>query len=504
MEAALLQFREAVGLDSTFALAGLALARTSLQTSPNPDDFGRGKGIALANEQRLSRVDRALLHATALEWPDAEALFTTANRAVADYPDRPEFWYGLGEAYLHTGPTAGVDSSFERAAYAFRHGWELDSAAYGNYPLSPSAPFIAEPVRHMVELAHVRGDTSAVRNWASRVLAVDSSSELADVLRWHRAVIDGDSARRAFWDGGGADGRKGIGRIEWFILWTGIGIEDYAHAVADGERQARAFNPRGFTYAEMQRPLNRGRPSDVVRLPASSLRGPHAEIRDRVHNALYWGGDTVAGRRAANELARLADEPVVNGVSAQPQYFDVCTVAQWRAAHGDVVGVGAALKRLHGATISGVTADSAAKFGRVMSLCAALLEASRATTLGSSDARGMLAMADSLARASIWEMCCSDPVSGANLVLADLWEKQGDVPRALQAVRRRATRVLRNPLYLSTFVREEGRLASISGDTAGAVRAYRHYLGLRYDPEPSVRPEVDRVRRELAALLHGR
>jgi serine/threonine-protein kinase len=503
MDAALPQFREAVGLDSTFALAGLALARTSLQTAANLDDFGRGKGIALANEQRLSRVDRALLHATALEWPDADALFTTAKSAVADYPDRPEFWYGLGEAYLHTGPTAGVDSSFERAAYAFHHGWELDSAAFGNYPLSPSAPFIAEPVRHMVELAHMRGDTSAVRNWTSRVLAVDSSSELSDVLRWHRAVIDGDSARRAFWSGGGKDGPKGVDRIEWFILWTGIGVEDYAQAVSAAGLRARPFNTMGFTYAEMQTAFNRGRPSEVVRR-LSSVRGPHAEIRDQVNNALYWGGDTVAARRAARDLARVADEPVMNGVGAQAQYFDVCTVAQWGAAHGDVVGVGAAVKRLRGATISGVTADSAAKFGRVVSLCAALVDASRATTLGSSDARGKLALADSLARALIWEISSSDPVMGANLLLADLWEKQGDVPRALQAVRRRSARFLRAPSYLSTYAREEGRLASIAGDTVGAVRAYRHYLGLRYDPEPSVRPEVDRVRRDLAALLHER
>ena len=161
-----------------------------------------------------------------------------------------------------------------------------------------------------------------------------------------------------------------------------------------------------------------------------------------MNDALYWGGDTIAGRRAAQELARLADEPVMYGMSAQPQYFDVCTGAQWRAAHGDVAAVGAAVKRLRGATISGVTADSAAKFSRVVALCAAVLEASRATTLGVSDARGKLALADSLARASIWEMCCGGPVSGANLLLADLWEKQGDVPRALQAVRRRSGRFL--------------------------------------------------------------
>ena len=56
------------------------------------------------------------------------------------------------------------------------------------------------------------------------------------------------------------------------------------------------------------------------------------------------------------------------------------------------------------------------------------------------------------------------------------------------------------PPFLSSFLREEGRLAALTGDRAGAIRAYRHYLMFRYDPEPSVRPEVDRVRRELAAM----
>jgi DNA-binding SARP family transcriptional activator/tRNA A-37 threonylcarbamoyl transferase component Bud32 len=512
MEDALSQFRSAVGLDSTFALAALALARTSLQSvsmaASLADDFDRGKRLALANEQRLSSVDRALLHVTAREWPNADELFTKANAAVGDYPDRAEFWYGLGEAYLHTGPPAGIDSSFERAAYAFRHGWELDSAAYGNSPLSPSAPLVAEPVRHIVELAHLRGDTAAVRQWASRVLAVDSSSELSDVLRWHRAVIDGDSARRKFWDGGGADGRRGIERIALFILWTGIGVEDYPRMLAEAKRQRRAFNPTGSptgsTYTAMQTALNRGRPSEVVRRAESAERGPRAEIRDELLNALYWGGDTVAGRLAAHELARWADAPPMKGLDARSQYFDVCAVGQWRAAHGDVVAANEAIARLRAATVSGLEPDSLAKFDRVMSLCAVLLDASRATIQRSPDARARLALADSLARASVWEVCCSDPVMGANLLIADLWGRQGDVPSALQAVRRRAGRFLRNPNYLSTFAREEGRLAAIVGDTASAVRAYRLYLGLRFDAEPSVRAEVDRVRGELAVLLRER
>ena len=54
---------------------------------------------------------------------------------------------------------------------------------------------------------------------------------------------------------------------------------------------------------------------------------------------------------------------------------------------------------------------------------------------------------------------------------------------------------------LSYILREEGRLAALVGDREGAIKAYSHYLALRYNPEPSVKPEVDRVRAELALLV---
>lgn len=60
------------------------------------------------------------------------------------------------------------------------------------------------------------------------------------------------------------------------------------------------------------------------------------------------------------------------------------------------------------------------------------------------------------------------------------------------------------PIFMSTFLHEEGRLSALTGDTVGAIRAYQHYLALRRDPEPALRPEVDRVRAELAALLSER
>jgi hypothetical protein len=49
-------------------------------------------------------------------------------------------------------------------------------------------------------------------------------------------------------------------------------------------------------------------------------------------------------------------------------------------------------------------------------------------------------------------------------------------------------------------LRDEGRYAALAGDREGAIKAYRYYLILRGDAEPSLQPQVDTVRAELASL----
>jgi hypothetical protein len=59
-------------------------------------------------------------------------------------------------------------------------------------------------------------------------------------------------------------------------------------------------------------------------------------------------------------------------------------------------------------------------------------------------------------------------------------------------------------LFMSTFLREEGRLAALAGEREAAIGAYQQYLALRPDPEPSVKPEVEQVRGDLADLIDER
>jgi hypothetical protein len=196
----------------------------------------------------------------------------------------------------------------------------------------------------------------------------------------------------------------------------------------------------------------------------------------------------------------LADAVPEVGDAARQQLYDICTLGEWRASRGDNAAAAAASRRLRSAHLAGLDPADSGRLTRYAALCATLLEAMYASGFRLADARVRVATADSLAREFIFEVCCGESVSDANLQLAALWERQGDLPRALAATRRRAGGFEIGPVYLSTFLRSEARLAALTGDTAGAVRAYRHYLALRPDPEPGVKPEVDQVRAALAAL----
>jgi hypothetical protein len=126
---------------------------------------------------------------------------------------------------------------------------------------------------------------------------------------------------------------------------------------------------------------------------------------------------------------------------------------------------------------------------------AATLEAKLAVDRNDPAAPRLVDVADSLWRGR------EGGVAWAGPVMAQLYERQGRIDRALRAVRRRWL-PLGEPESqgLAESFRQEGRLAALADDTLGAMRAYRNYLRLRVDPEPSKLPQLDSVRAELGAL----
>jgi hypothetical protein len=177
-------------------------------------------------------------------------------------------------------------------------------------------------------------------------------------------------------------------------------------------------------------------------------------------------------------------------------------VGEWQASRGAYVAVARAISRLREARIDSRIPDAGAT-SRYASLCATLLDAMRASALRLPRAREKVAAADSVARDLIFVICCGERVSDANIRIARLWEREGDLDAALRAIERRSDRFRWAPLYMSTFLREEGRLAALTGDTARAVDAYRRYLAFRSNPQASLKPGVDSIRQQLAALERG-
>lgn len=494
MEQASESFVEATVLDSTFALAGYYLARAAGVAGRWPD-VARGYAIATANRSLLGAADRAFLDADMADRNRVGDPIARWNTIVAAFPERPEGWYGLGKAHYWWGPLAGEARPLERADEAFRRGWLLDSASSTRDPTG--AP-VSELTPYMMNVAHELGDTTELLRLASTVLAHDSSTILARAIMWHQALVTSDAARRAFWDGHADLPHRAVMWMLVFSAWSGLGTEDLPRLTELDQKHLRAYDPGVATFAFTAMALNGGRPSEVPRGGSGERFAGHAGPRASVRYALWWEADTPSAVEAASRMAGQVAVPAAAGASAREQVYDECTLGEWRASRGDYAAAAAATRRLRSARFA--TMPDPAGVMRYANLCATLLDAMHAAGLGQPDAAVRITTADSLARVSYFAICCGEAVSDVNLQLARLWEGQGDRPRALAAVRRRAGANGEAPIYLSTFFREEGRLAALVGDTTAAIRAYRHYLALRYNPEPALQPAVDSVRAALAAL----
>jgi hypothetical protein len=409
-----------------------------------------------------------------------------AEQAVAAAPERAEAWYKLGDEYFHWGALLSLPHPLGQAAAAFRRAEELDSAA-GRRP-------DAEPLGHLLEIAAYEGDTAGVRRLGARALA-NPGTEDPDAVRWLMAYVLGDSAALS-------ELRARFNQMSFASLTsislesqqTGIAPEDARRAVNAMLSTAKTEEERRWGLAHLYGlALNGGRPAEAQ--AAWRQHGDDADISKPIYYALFWGGDSIAAAARFRELAGVADGPLTRSPRGAAEHrVEICWAEQWRLASGDFGHAPSAIARLRSAIPQGGSVHDSARSAAEAQACAEVLEGWWASATRQPEAPQMVIRLDSLARTGPpgWYL-------GWNLLFARLLEAQGDASRALAAVRRRDFGMV--PRFLPTFLREEGRLAALNGDTAGAIIAYRHYLGLRSNPEPTVRPEVEQVRRELAALV---
>jgi tetratricopeptide (TPR) repeat protein len=479
-------FTDALDRDSTFALAGLSQVATDLWLGTFSP---RAREVIWAGREKLSPRDRAL--ATAYLGPRFPAATPMAEdlaawlRAVAAAPDRPEAWFHAGDRYFHFGAVLGLSDSDEQAEAHFRRALELD-------------PHAEAPLAHLAELAAIRADTAQAVQLAARLLAINSTGDVADFIRWRVAVARHDTAARRSLRAEFPSASAGsLLRIVQSSQEIGLALEDADEAA--GELRRRSGTPAervqiSLSLASLA--LNRGRPRQHLEI-TEALRRVDPTARDylrlRATGALYGDGDTAAGRRAISQLAITAGGPLVPGsASRYEQNADICVVGLWRVSQGDLNHLDRALARLR-APIPHGDSGAATLAGRG---CAAVLAAKAAVEHGRGDPGPALHHLDSLLLAGV----PMPPGISENLTAARLHAARGDLPAALAAVRRRARWTTFPADYLASYLREEGRLAALLGDRSGAIRAYRRYLALRSRPEPSVAEQVEHVRGELARL----
>lgn len=478
--------------DSTCFPAAFGLGAVSMVLA-DPDQTRRALTLAEAQRRVMTWMDSAFLRS--LRWPLEHGVGLAVRLARSDSAATDATqgirWYLLGERLFHDGPLLGIPDVLQRAAGSFERALRLE-------------PEFVPALGASIDLAAARGDTAAARSLARRYFALDSTSNLADYYRWRVAVAFGDkralSAVRARID---RFDKPALERIVNVAQLDGVALPDALRAAAALWQQSGASAETRWAFMKQRElALNRGRPAEARALLARWQATVPFRPRDglaEVVNALYWGADTTFPARWVSQSAAAADGRghLSSGSSDELAYI-ICGVNLWRVNHGTIAGVAEGVRRLRMGYLTDPSFDD-------MGLCAETIDAELAQLTGAPDARARLVRLDSLAATAppvlTWLLVA------ANLTAARLWEAAGAPDKALAAVRRRPyvtdfgePRVL---VGLSTMLREEGRLAAHTGDTAAAIVAYRRYLALRDDPEPANAAEVTGVRAELSRLVRS-
>ncbi len=484
--AAIRHYQSAIEMDSAFALAGLGKFFACGYDLTGACTGRSGTVVAHAGASRLSARDSILLYSLNPRFPNPgprSEILPAREQAARLLHDSPDAWFSLGDYLMHYSSAFGKLDGLSDAKRAFARAVALDSS------------FIPA-LEHLVHIAIFEQDLVSVSRFGALYLAQDSVSEAAPSIRWQVAAASGDSAAL----------RRLLPAIDTMpmlsqMLLTFLGGSTRHWGLAE-ERAVRALLARHGSPGERGEImklrftllLDRGRPAEAL--------GVMRELKDLdprsswVDHKLVWAGlllgvDSTAAASTAGVLARSVDVSLNSDSDLRAeQYADGCVAGAWYASLGDDARAAKASARLHRPPVTG---DSPLRQASNEE-CALMIDAIRAVRGRQPQARTLVTSFDSLRRLSPPTALMDE----GNLVLARLWEALGEREKAADVAARRT----RTPTsgYWSEFYLMEGRNAAAAGQRERAIQAYRRYLSRRADAEPALRPEVERVRKELTRL----
>ena len=488
--AAAKDFDRALNEDSTFALAGLGL-RLATSWYGDPVLGNRGLSIAWRERARLSARDQALLTALAgPRYPGRSSNLDVYNarlQYLQMVPDNAEAQYLLADQIFHFGSAMGIPDWEQRALNGFKKAMTLDSTYLPGY-------------QHAMPLAPSMGDT-AFYNRALRLrLASDTSTLWLVQNEWYMAAHAGDMAKSAsVFERLASTPEPTLNGIVRLAMFDGTGAADaktaidrfVSLAVTDQNRHGR------MRYAHDVM-LVLGRPADAARYVAASkdsavdLNVTIITLRD----ASMGVGTEQSGNDAAKVLRPYEDQPEATDTIKRDTQRAVTRVMEpWRLAHGDTTMTRRSIARLKSLTRS-IRPDE-----RILAdIEVAFIEMMHADMTKSPNLRNAVERLDSL-------MVLEDLAHGSTarwaqqtIAAAKVWERLGDKDRALKMISRYSVWETESVPYFNIQLREQGRLAALAGDRNRAIRSYRHWLGMNAVAEPSMKPQIDSIKRELAKL----
>jgi tetratricopeptide (TPR) repeat protein len=449
----------AVELDSTFALALSALVEAD-GWHPATTDMKRIRQLAWQYRSRLNPQDSLFLSLRlGSEYPKQTAWtvrIADAERAVQTIPESADAWYNLGDVLFHFGRLADVPQPEVRARQGLEQASQRDSLFGG-------------PIAHLAALTWVTGDTAAQRVWTRRLIALDSAGDNVPFVRWNQLQATRDEPGiRAFLaglDSGDALVPQGIlffGTLDSVTLANRAPLYEAVHRLSATKAERTDVATARIRYL-----WNLGRPVEAAKWidTLATLDRPSAGLQTLFGQHFFGGGP--------------ADTTLLSAEQLDVHRF-------WGRADA------AAGQRLLKLWRERVAADSTAPLPPIV---ASLIDARLAVERHDPAAARLVDVADSVCRGRV------AAAGYSSMELARLYQRQGRVDRALRAIRRRWLPMGEpEALGLAESYRLEGQLAAQADDRLGAIRAYRNYLRLRVDPEPSKLAQLDSVRAELAGV----